>query len=95
MPEKQSKTKIKAVCKGQAPGANGELRYALYYLGEKIAHGTVHGAEICEDGLLEGKTYRLAILGEKRRDNQEFEIIGGSENTVAIDEPKMTSPGKA
>ena len=65
-------------------GVEQKVRYVIYYLGERIAHGVANGTEIIEQGLLEDRIYKLVALGERRRDNMEFEINGGSENTITL-----------
>ena len=67
-------------------GVEQRMRYVIYYLGERIAHGIANGTEIIEEGLLEDRVYKLVALGERRRDNMEFEINGGSENTITLRE---------
>lgn len=61
---------------------NAGARYEIYYLGERITSGISYSKEINVANLLEGKSYRLVILGKKRRDDTEFRIIGGTQNVL-------------
>ncbi len=80
---KPRKTTIKIV---YSKDAEQRLRYTIYYLGERITHGTTNGTEITEEGLLEDRFYKLVAIGARKRDNREFEIVGGSENTITLQE---------
>ena len=60
-------------------------RLRLYYAGELFYHGATDengNAEI--KGTINGNRYRLVVLGEKRRDNREFDVTGGETNRVVF-----------
>ncbi len=58
-------------------------RVEVRYLGEKV-HGDNARKEISIPGLLKGKTYKLFLLGDKKKDMREFAITGGIENSIAL-----------
>ncbi len=72
------------------------FRYEIYYLGERIRTGTASQRPSIEKGLLPNKRYRLVVLGEKRRDNKEFWIIGGTYCEIIVEPDHNAAPqGKA
>lgn len=66
--------------------AEGQKEYnaELYYLNEKMHIINLKGNSLVIQNLLQGKRYKLIMLGERKRDNREFTIIGGSENTITL-----------
>ena len=69
-------------------GAGKESDIELYYLEEKIFSERVNGILVIPN-LLQDKKYKVIVLGEKKRDNKAFVIIGGSKNIITLQaEPK-------
>ena len=78
---KNSPTKIR-ISSGESVG---ERNYKIFYLGEMVSQGAMLGADIIEGNLLENREYKMVIFGQKRKENREFGIIGGKENTLVLE----------
>ncbi len=75
--EQQSATNIKF-----AGSAFLGRKFSILYLGECVRRGTVDNPEIRDFGLLENRRYVLLVYGRKKKDNMQFEIIGGTDNVI-------------
>jgi hypothetical protein len=61
-------------------------RIELAYIGEKEFSGaTDDSGAVVVGGLLSGKQYTMAVLGEKKKDTRTFMIQGSSENLVKLE----------
>ena len=56
-------------------------QFELYYLNEKILTGNLEQRVAIKD-LLYGKKYKFVILGQRRKENKEFMILGGNQNSI-------------
>jgi len=68
-------------------GSDGPVRARIevYYVGEKVFEGETNDqGKACIENTLEGKPYKLAVLGDKKKDTRNFEIIGGEQAELAL-----------
>ncbi|EQD49477.1 hypothetical protein B1B_11616, partial [mine drainage metagenome] len=68
-----------------AGNPDARFRYEIYYLGERIRVGTAGQQKSTEGGLLPNKKYRLVVLGDKKKDNREFRLIGGTYSEFIVE----------
>ena len=60
-------------------------RMYVFYVGEKIHEGvTDERGSMAVAKTIRGNSYRLVVLGEKRKDSKTFRIVGGEVNIVEI-----------
>ena len=78
-PPKQKTTAIRINGKN-FQGSN----YKIEYLGESIISGLMPNNELIIENLLRGKVYKLKLIGERRKDDKVFRIIGGLENSITL-----------
>ncbi len=81
--ESQEPAHIDTTIRIIAENPEARFRYEIYYLGERMRTGLSGLQPSIEKGLLPGKKYRLIVLGDKKKDNREFQISGG-ENSELI-----------
>jgi len=61
------------------------LRVQVFFLGEKVHDGkTDRTGIIGVENTIRNKEYRVAVLGEKKKDTRMFKAEGGAENTICI-----------
>jgi len=70
-------------------GANGEARGGLsveaFYAGERIYRGKTDGeGKIVLEKVIAGKTHRIVVHGEKRRDARVFNVVAGKDDTIVV-----------
>ncbi|MHB1829799.1 MAG: ATP-binding protein [Candidatus Micrarchaeaceae archaeon] len=58
--------------------------YRIEYLGESIISGCMPNSVLIIENLLKDKTYKLKLLGERKKDDKVFRIIGGLENSITL-----------
>lgn len=66
----------------QASQESMPIRYEIYYLGEKMCHGELKSQRTAIPNLLKGKSYKIILLSDKKRNNREFIITGGASNEL-------------
>lgn len=65
--------------------AKGGARLQLFYVGEKKYEGTTNiSGEALVENTIRGNQYKLVLLGERKRDNKVFSVIGGELNKIKI-----------
>ncbi len=87
---KMSKRRAKAtaitVTENAAPRAGAAIR--MIYVGETVFEGMTDArGRVVAEGLLEGRTYKMLVLGAKRSETREFSIIGGVDTELKCAEP--------
>lgn len=80
---KMPETEIRIVDSENKPIS--DVKIEIQYVGEKACDGkTNENGVFIAKNLLEAKKYKLAVLGQRKRDTKEFEITGGKENIIKI-----------
>ena len=80
---------VRSPMKIRFTGVGGEskshAKAEVFYVGEKIFEGeSDNNGFILVEGVISGKKYRVAILGEKKRDTKAFDIIAGKDKVIVI-----------
>ncbi|MCL4364791.1 MAG: DUF87 domain-containing protein [Candidatus Marsarchaeota archaeon] len=70
---------------------DSSFRYEIHYLGERIRSGMSGQHVSIEKGLLPNKKYRLLVLGDKKKENREFQIIGGTDCEIIMQSEHKTT----
>ena len=61
------------------------LKVQVFFLGEKVKEGRTDSLGMLSvNNTLENKEYRIAVLGEKRKDTKMFKAEGGAENIIVV-----------
>ena len=84
--KRHAKATVITVIENAAPKAGAAVR--MIYVGETVFEGVTDAkGRVVAEGLLEGKMYKMLVLGAKRRETREFSIIGGVDTELQCMEP--------
>lgn len=77
------KGKMRIRVADQEGRAREGARLQLFYVGEKVHEGKTDAAGCVEvENTVAGNSYRLVLLGEKKKDNKTFGVVGGELNII-------------
>lgn len=79
----QPETKVRILDQDGNPAIG--IRIEIRYVGERVYQGRTESEGLMViNGLLEGKEYRLFVLGEKKKQTRGFDIVGGRESVIKL-----------
>ena len=82
VPEK-TEMRIRVIDKEGKARDNAKIQ--VFFLGEKVHEGRTNQDGILEvENTIRDKEYKIALLGEKRKDTRIFRAKGGDENSLVI-----------
>ena len=65
--------------------ARGNAKIQVFFLGEKVHEGkTDQEGVLIVDDTIRDKEYKVAVLGEKRKDTRWFRAKGGAVNDLVV-----------